>query len=55
LSSSGVMLRKGEEMGMFEMGSTVVLIFECDNDAEFKVKEGEKVYLGQNIMDPYTQ
>lgn len=37
-------------MGMFEMGSTIVLILECPPDYEFKFKEGERVALGQEIL-----
>jgi hypothetical protein len=40
ITPSGVLLRKGEEIGMFEMGSTIALIFECPPDYEFKFKEG---------------
>jgi len=29
LTPTGVFLRKGEEIGMFQMGSTVALLFEC--------------------------
>ena len=32
ITPSGVLLRKGEEIGMFEMGSTIALIFECPPD-----------------------
>lgn len=29
ITPSGVLLRKGEELGMFKMGSTIAMIFEC--------------------------
>jgi hypothetical protein len=40
ITPQGVLLRKGEQIGMFEMGSTVALIFECPKDHEFLFKEG---------------
>ena len=46
ITPSGVFLRKGEKVGMFEMGSTVALIFECPKDYEMKFKDGDRVLLG---------
>lgn len=40
VTPTGVMLRKGEEMGMFNMGSTIVLVCEMPKDGEFGVKAG---------------
>lgn len=37
VTNNGVYLRKGEEMGMFEMGSTVVLLFECPDSTQIRV------------------
>lgn len=37
--------------GRFEMGSTIVLIFEADKNTELKVEEGMKLWLGQKIVD----
>ena len=42
---------KGEMTGRFEMGSTVVLVFEADKNTELKVEEGMKLWLGQKIVD----
>eukprot|EP00347_Sterkiella_histriomuscorum_P005657 403355758 len=50
ITPNGVVLRKGEEIGMFEMGSTVAMIFECPQDYELNLKSGEKVILGQEIL-----
>jgi len=36
--------------GRFEMGSTVVLIFEGDKDTELNVHEGKKLWLGEEIV-----
>ena len=40
--------RQGEELGNFEMGSTVILIF--NEQMTFSVKEGEQVKYGQSII-----
>lgn len=42
-------VRKGEELGFFNMGSTVVLIFEAPEHFEFLVNEGDKIVLGQKL------
>jgi hypothetical protein len=36
---------------MFEMGSTIALLFECPLDYEFRFKEGEKLAMGQEILN----
>ena len=41
---------KGEMTGRFEMGSTIVLIFECDKETTLKVEPGMKLNLGQEIV-----
>ena len=46
------MLRKGEQIGMFEMGSTIALILECPPDYEFKFTEGQKLKMGEEILAP---
>jgi phosphatidylserine decarboxylase len=43
LTPDGVALRKGQEMGMFQMGSTIVLMFECPMTTKVTVKEGSKL------------
>lgn len=42
--------KKGEMTGRFEMGSTIVLIFECDKETSLKVEPGMKLNLGQEIV-----
>lgn len=36
--------------GRFEMGSTIVLIWESSSDTHVHVNEGEKVCLGQKLV-----
>jgi len=43
-----VSFKKGEEVGMFHLGSTVVMVFESP-EFEFNLKVGQKVKLGQTI------
>ncbi len=44
----GIALKRGEEMGRFELGSTVILLFEKDR-AELSVKKGDHVQMGKTI------
>lgn len=45
----GMPLIKGDEMGGFMLGSTVVLCFEAPRNFKFNVKVGDKVKLGQEL------
>mmetsp|Transcript_37568 Transcript_37568/g.49437 ORF Transcript_37568/g.49437 Transcript_37568/m.49437 type:complete len:125 (-) Transcript_37568:43-417(-) len=51
VTDGGVFLRKGEEIGMFEMGSTIVMLFECSKGTEVLPKPGEKLLMGQRITN----
>ncbi len=42
-------LRRGEEFGVFEMGSTVVMVFERD-DVQLHVGLGDAVQMGQGVL-----
>ena len=46
MTPQGVQLEKGEELGMFKMGSTIALVFECPKDYEIIKQPGENVQLG---------
>lgn len=49
LTPTGVFLRKGEEIGMFQMGSTIALLFECPESTQFTVGPGDKLRMGQKL------
>ena len=42
-------LNKGEELGRFNLGSTIVLLFEADPSFEWNIKEGDVLRYGQII------
>ena len=46
-----VQFKRGDEIGTFKLGSTIVLIFEVPADANFKfdVEAGDKVKMGQKL------
>jgi len=50
LTPKGFLLTKGQEVGFFNLGSSIMLIFEAPEKAEFEVKVGQKVTLGKNIL-----
>jgi len=41
-------MSRGEEIGHFNLGSTIVLVFECD-EFEFNVKPGQRVLMGEKL------
>lgn len=40
IGQEGIDFLKGEQLGWFEMGSTIVLVFEAPDDTKFHVSEG---------------
>lgn len=42
-------LQKGELFGQFNMGSTIVLLFEAPRDFKFSFRCGEKIFVGQAL------
>jgi len=50
LTPTGFILEKGQEVGFFNLGSSIMLIFESPMEAEFEVNVGQKVRLGDNII-----
>ena len=43
---------KGEETGYFDMGSTVVIIFEAEGDVEWAVAPQDPVQVGMSLLKP---
>jgi hypothetical protein len=50
ITEEGVNFVKGETIGWFEMGSTIVLIFEGPTNTVLHVEEGQKLRLGEEIV-----
>ena len=50
LTGKGVSLAKGEEMGMFQMGSTIALIFECPPGYHIAKEDGDALKLGDALL-----
>ena len=46
------MIGKGEEMGMFRMGSTVAVVCEVPKGYTVKKQPGDKVKLGELLVAP---
>ena len=44
-------IQRGDELGRFELGSTVVLFFQPEQITEWKVEKGQQVQLGQPIAN----
>ncbi|XP_054852291.1 phosphatidylserine decarboxylase proenzyme, mitochondrial isoform X2 [Eublepharis macularius] len=48
-NEEGIPMRKGEHLGEFNLGSTIVLIFEAPKDFNFYLKPGQKIRFGEAL------
>lgn len=53
--SEGVPVCKGDHMGLFHLGSTIVLVFEAPQSFEFCVQAGDRIHFGQPLGKVMTQ
>ncbi|XP_071400553.1 phosphatidylserine decarboxylase proenzyme, mitochondrial [Centroberyx affinis] len=48
-SKGGVALQKGEALGEFNLGSTIVLLFEAPHDFAFDLRPGQRIRVGEAL------
>jgi phosphatidylserine decarboxylase len=48
-SDKPIDLERGDDFGEFNLGSTIVLIFEAPKAFKFQVKPNQKVFLGEPL------
>ncbi|ROL48766.1 Phosphatidylserine decarboxylase proenzyme, mitochondrial [Anabarilius grahami] len=48
-NQEGVSMRKGEHLGEFNLGSTIVLLFEAPRDFTFNLQAGQKIRFGEPL------
>jgi phosphatidylserine decarboxylase len=46
---NGIDFDKGEIFGEFNLGSTIVLVFEAPKSFEFTIKNGQKINFGEPV------
>lgn len=46
-NQDGIVMRKGDQLGEFNLGSTIVLIFEAPKNFTFNLNAGQKIHFGE--------
>ena len=46
---TGEKIKRGDSFGEFNLGSTIVLIFEAPKNFDFNIKQNEKVFYGNQL------
>lgn len=47
--AAGVALQKGAALGEFNLGSTIVLLFEAPKDFSFNLQPGQRIRVGEGL------
>ena len=55
ITNKGIILEKGQEIGCFNLGSSILLLFESPKGSEFNVEEGQKVKLGNRLIKTHAK
>lgn len=48
-SGEGVVLQRGAAVGEFNLGSTIVLLFEAPKDFSFDLQPGQRIRVGEGL------
>ncbi len=49
VEKGGVALHKGDAVGEFNLGSTIVLLFEAPRDFSFDLQPGQRIRVGEGL------
>lgn len=49
VDGAGVALQKGAAVGEFNLGSTIVLLFEAPKDFSFNLQPGQRIRVGEGL------
>lgn len=49
VDGAGVALQKGAAVGEFNLGSTIVLLFEAPKDFSFSLQPGQRIRVGEGL------
>jgi phosphatidylserine decarboxylase len=51
LQGEKIEMCKGQPFGEFQLGSTIVLLFEAPKNFKFNLKAGQRILVGEGISD----